>query len=430
MIKIKTVSNIFFCFLILTFIFGRSFMGIYIFGIRLGEIFVLISLLSSFYLILNYKKLSVKFGTLHVVIHILIWLSFLINIIISNSPIFSPYTYKSSSYIWSLSSIYLGYYLFNYIKINKKKNITIQTSLFIVYVLSVVHYPNFIINFFELYSDKWDFNKASSVAILFFIAILLNNKYKYFGRFTFEYFIISSFIFLPFFLYKSRGAFIAIFLFIIFQIIDHKSEIFIFDLRFFGIVLLAVLLGAASTLRVLDQNIGELAEEDKLFSVFYSGEAIKKLSNQKDTKVESFVSFYTRDGRVFSIDGNVNWRIQIWQDVYFDLLDDEKLFLGNGYRDIIPAMEKFERQGRDGLNENVHNFLINILARGGIVHLALFVTLFLNIMFKFNKKNRNVFYLMTGVFIVSFFDASMENAHFPNIFYIFLSYFIIDELAS
>ena len=96
--------------------------------------------------------------------------------------------------------------------------------------------------------------------------------------------------------------------------------------------------------------------------------------------------FFTRDGRVFSIDGNVNWRIQIWQDVYFDLLDDEKLFLGNGYRDIIPAMEKFERQGRDGLNENVHNFLINILARGGIVHLALFVTLFLNIMFKFNKK--------------------------------------------
>ena len=129
-----------------------------------------------------------------------------------------------------------------------------------------------------------------------------------------------------------------------------KSEIFIFDLRFFCVVLLAVLLGAASTLRVLDQNIGELAEEDKLFSVFYSGEAIKKLSNQKDTKVESFVSFYTRDGRVFSIDGNVNWRIQIWQDVYFDLLDDEKLFLGNGYRDIIPAMEKFERQGRDGLN--------------------------------------------------------------------------------
>ena len=186
MIKIKTVSNIFFYFLILTFIFGRSFMGIYLFGIRLGEIFVLISLLSSFYLILNYKKLSVKFGTLHVVIHILIWLSFLINIFISNSPIFSPYTYKSSSYIWSISSIYLGYYLFNYIKINKKKNITIQTSLFIVYILSVVHYPNFIINFFELYSDKWDFNKASSVAILFFIAILLNNKYKYFGRFTFE----------------------------------------------------------------------------------------------------------------------------------------------------------------------------------------------------------------------------------------------------
>ena len=33
------------------------------------------------------------------------------------------------------------------------------------------------------------------------------------------------------------------------------------------------------------------------------------------------------------------------------------------------------RSGDDGSNENVHNFLINIIARGGIFHLTLYVLL-------------------------------------------------------
>ena len=30
------------------------------------------------------------------------------------------------------------------------------------------------------------------------------------------------------------------------------------------------------------------------------------------------------------------------------------------------------RSGLDGLNENVHNYFVNILARGGLVHLLIF----------------------------------------------------------
>ena len=33
------------------------------------------------------------------------------------------------------------------------------------------------------------------------------------------------------------------------------------------------------------------------------------------------------------------------------------------------------RSGLDGLNENVHNFFVNIFARGGIIHLSMYLYL-------------------------------------------------------
>ena len=67
--------------------------------------------------------------------------------------------------------------------------------------------------------------------------------------------------------------------------------------------------------------------------------------------------------RIFSQDGNLSWRLQIWQDVIFDTLTIEKILLGNGYSSKIPAMEDPSRSGYDGTNENVHNYCINIMAR-------------------------------------------------------------------
>ena len=103
----------------------------------------------------------------------------------------------------------------------------------------------------------------------------------------------------------------------------------------------------------------------------------------------------------------------------------KKIIFGYGYTEIIPAMNKFERQGDDGENENVHNFLVNIFARGGLIQLILFILFYFNIMF-FRKKgnlNPDVISLCIPVFIISFFDVSLENAHFPFLFYFFLSYF-------
>ena len=87
------------------------------------------------------------------------------------------------------------------------------------------------------------------------------------------------------------------------------------------------------------------------------------------------------EGRIYSADGNLNWRLQIWQDVIVDTSKEFKtVIFGYGYKEIIPAMSLPSRQGLDGLNENVHNFIVNIYARGGILQITLFSLFYFSIL--------------------------------------------------
>ena len=86
-------------------------------------------------------------------------------------------------------------------------------------------------------------------------------------------------------------------------------------------------------------------------------------------------------------------------------------------------MNNPDRSGYDGTNENVHNFLVNIFARGGLASLSLY-SLLIYYIFK-SSKSKNSFILYVIPFIlVSLFDASMENPHFPALFYFFMGYFL------
>ena len=114
------------------------------------------------------------------------------------------------------------------------------------------------------------------------------------------------------------------------------------------------------------------------------------------------------------------------ENVSYDLIINSKennhVLFGYGYGDIIPAMDDPQRKGEDGTNENVHNFLLNIFARGGLFHLLIYTFIIYEI-FKSPKivKNQSlILLLIVPIFVVSFFDASMENPHFPLIFYFFL----------
>jgi O-antigen ligase len=144
-----------------------------------------------------------------------------------------------------------------------------------------------------------------------------------------------------------------------------------------------------------------------------------------DTDAE-YVFLYVENGRLFSTDGNLNWRIQIWQDVLKDLSNEGQILTGYGYESKIPAMEPLYRSGVDGTNENVHNFLINIIARGGIVHLLMYLTFFTLLMINIArlKRSLDILNLALPIFITSLFDASMENSHFSLIFFITLGLFV------
>ena len=73
--------------------------------------------------------------------------------------------------------------------------------------------------------------------------------------------------------------------------------------------------------------------------------------NKIYSDLDIFYSFYILDGRLYSQEQMANWRLQIWQDVIEDSINDKTYFYGLGYQDIIPAMEDPNRQGWDGKNE-------------------------------------------------------------------------------
>ena len=141
------------------------------------------------------------------------------------------------------------------------------------------------------------------------------------------------------------------------------------------------------------------------------------------------MSFFIYEGRIYSRDGTTDWRLDIWQDVVEDLRDKNKLLFGYGYSSIIPVMVDPEAPGRlgeDGLNENVHNYAITILARGGLIQLILFAFFHLKIINIFKRKNDSLFILviLIPLFFNAFLDVAMESVQYPFIFYMLVGFLL------
>lgn len=427
--KLRQVNNINYLFIFIFFIllmillFGRSFVGIYIGNFRLGEIFVGLSLFFTFLPIFKFDYFKNKLPRYFIIFYYFLLCSFVLSSVVNKSSLIQIYTFKTSSYIWFVSYIFFGIYFFDHFKLSVfRKNILIFVLIYL-FILSTINYPNFLIEFFKNYSDKWDFSKASSIGLFFILTIicsqrLVDNKFYYY-----ELFFLTS-LFLPLFLFMSRGTFLAILVFVTSKLLRALKDLIKYPKKLSFIIVISFLLSSFSTLQVITGDASEILKSNNQLSEYY-----KQLSLQKDTKVDNFLSFYIRDSRLFTVDGNMNWRLQIWQDVLFDLIEENKLLIGYGYTNTIPAMEDPLRKGSDGLNENVHNFILNIIARGGLIQLFIFVLLYGSLFFDFNKNlyRKSVINFLTPIFIISFFDASMENAHFPMLVYFFLPMLLYDE---
>lgn len=426
-IKINKKSTLFtiLVFYFLVAYFNRSLVGIMIFDFRLGEFIVLFGLLLSLFFFIS-GNIGFKNNKI-LLFYRLIILSFLISLFLNNGSFVSSYTYKSSSYIWMVSYIFLGKYFSKHKLIPSSSYLVLGLLPLFSYIFSTGNYPNFIIDFFNQFSDKFQFTKASDSFHLILIVCLFISFYinKVFYKLLFIYTI--SFLFLPLLLYQSRGSFVGIILFLLLESFYFRKYI-VKNLKSYLLILLISSIALIFTLyRVSDIDFFEFTEEPVQNITSTSSQIIEN----KDT-LETLFSFYYLDGRIFSTDSTTNWRLDIWQDVIEDLNLKGKNLIGYGYNEVIPIMLDGSapgRLGRDGMNEHVHNYFFTIISRGGYVQLIFFLSFYFYLIKEWysNSKNLRIFSYLVPVFFVSFLDISMDGVHFPLIFFLTLGYMLTNK---
>jgi len=219
--KAKEFIILFFeIFLIFVILFGRSFTGLYLFGFRLGELMIGLSLV--LFLCILYLYINKKFDYLPkkvVQTQLFLVALFLIINLINQTNFTDLYIFKSSSFIWTSFYFYIGII---YAKV-KNENVRylnlLSLSTYIVYILSSVHFPDFLWNIFLNYSDKVDFLKGSDLLLIFVLTNYLNKKYQK-NRIIYLYnFFISSCLLLPILLFKSKGAFLPASIYVLVELI-------------------------------------------------------------------------------------------------------------------------------------------------------------------------------------------------------------------
>ena len=402
----------------------------------MGELiigFFLITNLVILFSPVKFLKTNVDYDNRIIYIYKLIILSFFVILLLNNGSFTDLYSYKSSSYIWMIGALIFSSYLVE--DIFRKKIIFIAIVFYLVYQFSTIHYPESLISFFENYSDKFDFQKGSDLLIIYVVSILfiqrnMKNKFNAFGIF-----LASSAILLPLFLYKSKGAFLPAILFVLYYLFLSRKLITAQLLKSALVGFLSLILFIVSTFEVYGNlNFKKMgmdgynsAEElTQLFTINELDKGLTAITSEKNTD-KFFLSFFIMDGRLYSREMMANWRLEIWQDILRDLNNENRFLKGYGYNEIIPAMDLVHRRGTDGTNENPHNFVFYILARGGLIQLILFASFYLSIIVFYHKKfkNYNILIFLVPILTTSLFDASLESIRFPLIFYSFLSYFMM-----
>lgn len=434
---IKVIGLLYFINLSLYMLFGRTYSGLYISTFRIGELvigfFILLNLLILI-LPIKYLKFNINLDKKIIYTYKLIIFSFFIILLLNNGSFTDVYSYKASSYIWML-----GAFIFTLSfqeKIFKKKSFYVILIIFyLVYQFATIHYPVSIINFFEIYSDKFDFQKGSDLLIIYVVSTLFIQKNMKNEFNSFSIFLVSSSILLPLFLFKSKGAFLPAIIFIIYYFYLSRKLILAKKIGILGIALVSIILFIVSTFEVYGNlNFKKMGmdgynaseELTQLFTVEEIDKGITAIASEKNTN-EFFLSFFIMDGRLYSREMMANWRLEIWQDILRDLNNENRFLKGYGYNEIIPAMDLVHRRGTDGTNENPHNFIFYILARGGLIQLLLFAAIYIQLLIFYYKKHKNfnILIYLIPILTTSLFDASMESVRFPLIFYSFLSYFMM-----
>ena len=426
----KTISNLSFAVFLLLLVFTRSFAGIYIFGFRIGEYLVAFGLV--FFLITVFLSKKIDFPSNILFFYKILFLSFLIVNFFSFTDILNKFTFKNSSYIWTLSYLILGYLLFGKY-INKNKFYILFLGIIVLYVFGTGSYPDTIQILFRTIGDKFTFVKASdmllAVVISNLIAVNLFSK-----NISNLYFLFSVGIFFPLLIQMSRGTAVSLALFSLLYIIFNYEFYFKNLKNFLVLLLLLPLFFIISTFRVTQYNFSDISSDELETVVIQTApEEIKKIKRVDNRdEINPFWSFYFQGGRLISTDGTFNWRLNIWQDQMEYQGNLKKSFLGYGYNVLLPVFDlQVDSQniwniGHDQQNRHVHNYLVNIYSRGGTFQLILFLGFHFYLFYFYYKKyhNFNVLLLVIPLMFNSMTDITMEGVQFPINFYLVYGYIL------
>ena len=137
-IKYQTIlKNLVLTFILFTFLFGRSLMGIFIFNYRIGELIVGLNLLLTLIIFLE-LIIKKKFDFLNKTYLILI-LTVFIYFVTNPTSVFNLYSYRSSSYIWAISLFIIIKNYSTKFEITKNWIYIYQLALIYGYILSAVN---------------------------------------------------------------------------------------------------------------------------------------------------------------------------------------------------------------------------------------------------------------------------------------------------
>ena len=418
----KTMSkliNILFFLIFLMLINGRSFLGIYILGFRIGELLAGFSLILLLFIILNFNYLKKNFGPATVNIYFLIIIFFILRNLIDGIDSISLYTFRSGVSIWYIAYFFFGFIIFKNFKFKKIHFVIGYVGLALQFMFNVLYYPSFLTEFFNQYSDKTQFLKGSEIAIFFIIITIFTNKLNKNSIYLYIFVIFSSF-YLPLMFFKSRSGGFAVFLYVVLEIYKNRKYFINNKKNSIVVFLISAFLFSLSSHYILGNPV-EVEETPTAVAQVFKHKYV--VANTYDEEVP-FI--YVFENRIYSADGNLNWRLQLWQEIFESSKNFFELFLGYGFYEQHPVYSQKIYSGLDGLNENAHNFFINLFVKGGIFFLVFIILFFWFIFNNKISKQFNRFDVITFVLpllIISMFDGSMENPYFGILFYFFLSSF-------
>jgi hypothetical protein len=427
-IKLKQIySFIIKIFIFCLFLFARTFTGLTIYGYRLGEYIIggalLLVFIYSILIPIFKKRYFLDSKSLNIFVVLLIS-SFVIRIALSDATYSEIIIFKTSLYIWSLGALVIGYYFLNdkIFELHNNDMYLAFFGLFVIYLFSTRGISDNLQNYFLQYSDKFEYPKGSDLLLAFIVVFFVFLNRKQFSKNSFIVFLWTGSLFAPLFMVKSRSGFISLIIFFLIAFSEFKKNIKKPDRALYISIFVSIIIFVLSSSWVVSKDI--IIDEEIPYEIKYAVTSRYNTINDNpyEEKVLDLTLFYFRDGRIFSSDGNLNWRLQIWQDILSDMWNSNNILNGYGFQDIIPAMNSDQRLGQDGTNTNVHNYVMHIFSRGGLIHLTLCIMIFYQIfkMFKAKAISKDYQLIVVPLIFNSLFDPSMENAHYSIIMYLLI----------